>query len=47
MKMRCAVIDDEFLARQYLRDYIGKIPGLELAGDFNSPLKALDLLKNE
>ncbi|MBN1895608.1 response regulator transcription factor [bacterium] len=45
MKIRCAVIDDEFLARQYLRDYIGRIPGLELAGDFNSPLKALDLLK--
>jgi len=47
MKIRCAVIDDEFLARQYLKDYIGKVPDLELVGDFNSPLKALDLLKRQ
>jgi DNA-binding LytR/AlgR family response regulator len=46
MKIRCVIIDDEFLARQYLRDYVGRVPILELAGDFNSPLKALDLLEN-
>lgn len=46
MKIRCAIIDDEFLARQYLKDYISKIPLLELIGDYSSPLKALDLLKN-
>ena len=45
MKIRCVIIDDEFLARQYLKDYVSKIPFLELKGDFNSPLKALDLIK--
>ncbi|MBN2007982.1 response regulator transcription factor [candidate division KSB1 bacterium] len=46
MKIRCVIIDDEFLARQLLKDYVSKIPFLELRGDFNSPLKALDLLKS-
>ncbi|MBN2425752.1 MAG: response regulator transcription factor [Calditrichaceae bacterium] len=44
MKIKCAIIDDEFLARQYLKDYISKVPFLELVGDFNSPLKVIDLL---
>lgn len=47
MKIRCAIIDDEFLARQYLKEYVGKIPFLELVGDFNSPLKVIDLLKRK
>ncbi len=46
MKIRCAIIDDEFLAREYLKDYVSKIPFLELVGDFNSPLKAIELLKD-
>nr|WP_321452745.1 LytTR family DNA-binding domain-containing protein [uncultured Carboxylicivirga sp.] len=46
MKIKCLVIDDERLAREYLKNYITKIPQLELAGDFNSPLKAIDLIKN-
>ncbi|MFO7939844.1 MAG: LytTR family DNA-binding domain-containing protein [Bacteroidales bacterium] len=45
MKIRCVVIDDEFLARKYLMDYIEKVPSLELIGDFNSPLKAGELLQ--
>ena len=44
MNIRCAIIDDEFLAREYLKDYVSKIPFLELVGDFNSPLKAIPLL---
>jgi DNA-binding LytR/AlgR family response regulator len=46
MKLRCAIIDDEFLARKYLKDYVSKLPMLELAGDFNSPLKAMELIKS-
>jgi DNA-binding LytR/AlgR family response regulator len=42
MKIKCAVVDDEFLARQYLTDYIKKVPFLELVGDYNSPLKVMD-----
>ena len=45
MKIRCAIVDDEFLARQYLRDYVSKIPFSELVGDFDSPLKVIDLIK--
>lgn len=45
MEIRCAVVDDEFLARKYLKDYIAKVPTLTLVGDFNSPLKASPLLQ--
>lgn len=45
MKIRCLVVDDEKLARDYIKNYIGKIPELELIGDFNSPLKANELIK--
>ncbi len=45
MKIKCIVIDDEHLAREYIRNYINKIPELELLGDFNSPLKATELIK--
>ncbi len=46
MKIRCIVIDDERLAREYLKNYISKIPELDLLGDFNSPLKATELIKS-
>jgi len=45
MKLRVAIVDDEFLARKYLKDYVSKLPMLELVGDFNSPLKAIELIK--
>jgi len=45
MKLRSIIIDDEFLARKYLKDYISKLPMLELIGDYNSPLKAMELIK--
>jgi len=44
--MKCAIVDDEFLARKYLSDYISKIPFLELVGDYNSPLKIIDAIKS-
>lgn len=47
MKIKCVVIDDERLARDYIKNYISKIPQLELLGDFNSPLKAMELIKSE
>lgn len=45
MKIKCLVIDDERLAREYIKNYISKVPELELLGDFNSPLKAMELIK--
>ncbi len=45
MTIKCLVIDDERLAREYIKNYISKVPELELMGDFNSPLKARELIK--
>ena len=45
MKIKCVIIDDERLAREYLRNYVNKVPQLELLGEFNSPLKATELIK--
>lgn len=46
MSIKTIVIDDEHLARQYLKDYITQISVLEFVGDFNSPLKAIDLIQS-
>jgi len=46
MKIKCLVIDDERLAREYLKKYISKVPQLELLGEYNSPLKAIDVIKS-
>ena len=40
--IRCAVIDDEPLARQLLRGFISKVPILTLEGEFSNPLKAIE-----
>lgn len=45
MKLTCAIVDDEFLARQYIRDYVAKLPFLELVGDYDSPLMILEELR--
>jgi DNA-binding LytR/AlgR family response regulator len=45
MKLTCAIVDDEFLARQYLRDYVQRLSFLELVGDYNSPLMIMEELK--
>ena len=46
MKLKCIIIDDEFLARKYLMDYVSRIPFIELCGDYNSPLKAMEQIKS-
>ncbi len=45
MKVRCIILDDEFPARELLKDYISKFAHLELVGSFKSPLEALPLLQ--
>jgi len=45
MNIRCAIIDDEYLARQYMQEYVAKVPFLELEGDYNSPMKAMHPLQ--
>jgi len=40
-------IDDEPLALKLVSGYIGKTPGLNLAGSFDNPLDAIEFLNNE
>jgi DNA-binding LytR/AlgR family response regulator len=44
MKLNTIIIDDEPLARKGLKEYIADVDFLQLAGEFDSPLKAMDLL---
>src|SRR5687767_5850179 len=44
MKLSCIIIDDEPLARKGLKEYITDIDFLHLAGEFDNPLKATELL---
>lgn len=45
MLLNCIAIDDEPLALDQMKDYIDKIPFLNLTGLFSSGLKAIDFLK--
>ena len=44
MSISCIIIDDEPLARKGLKEYIADIDFLELAGEFDNPLKAADMI---
>lgn len=45
--LRCLAIDDEPFALEILADDIGKVPFLELVGQFASPLDAAAVLRQE
>lgn len=45
MNLNCLVIDDEPLARKGLKEYIGDVDFLRLAGEYDSPLKAMEALQ--
>lgn len=47
MTLKCLIIDDEPLARKGLKEYIADVDFLELAGEFDSPLKATDALARQ
>jgi DNA-binding LytR/AlgR family response regulator len=47
MKLTCIIIDDEPLARKGLREYIADVEFLQLGGEFDNPLKAMDILINQ
>jgi len=42
--MNCIIIDDEPMARNGLREYIGEVDFLKLLGEFEHPLKAMDIM---
>ncbi|REA57414.1 DNA-binding response regulator [Dyadobacter luteus] len=45
MAIQCFVLDDEPLATDLLKDYIGRLPDLELVGTANSPRQGLGFLQ--
>ena len=45
--LRCIIIDDEPLARKGLKEYMADADFLQLAGEFDNPMKAMDLLMKE
>lgn len=46
MKLRTLIIDDEPIALEKLRNYVGKVPFLELAGEFQSGFEAIEYLSS-
>ncbi len=47
MKLKCIVVDDEFLARQLLEGYVKKVPYLELVDLCESALDAIHVLQQQ
>jgi DNA-binding LytR/AlgR family response regulator len=45
-KIKCIIVDDEFPARILLKEFIEKVPNLELVGSFKSGLEALSVIQN-
>ena len=47
MILQCIIIDDEPLARTGLKEYIQDVEFLQLAGEFDNPMKAIDTLMQQ
>lgn len=45
-RIKCIVIDDEPIARQYLSDYVRKMPQLHMLTSFGKALDAYDLIES-
>jgi len=45
-KIKCIIIDDEPIARQYLSDYVARMPQLELLADFGRAVDAYGLIES-
>jgi DNA-binding LytR/AlgR family response regulator len=47
MLLRCVIIDDEPLARKGLKEYMQDLDFLQLVGEFDTPLKAIELIHQQ
>ncbi|RTE55255.1 DNA-binding response regulator [Arenibacter aquaticus] len=45
--IKCLIVDDEELARSLLKTYVAKVNYLELVADFENPLDAIKVLKEQ
>lgn len=43
--MRCIIVDDEFPSREELKHFLGQYMEIDIAGEFDDPLKALGFLQ--
>lgn len=46
MQFNCAIVDDEFLARKCIKEYIQKVPFLNLVSEYDSPLQVIGDIKD-
>lgn len=46
-KYRCYIVDDEPIAIDIIRHYLGKLPNFEVVGSFDDPVEAFVGLKND
>lgn len=44
-KIKCIIVDDEYPARILLKEFVDKVPNLELVGSFKSGLEALPAIQ--
>lgn len=47
MKISCLIVDDEPLARNLLREYVNKLPFLDLRGTCSNAMEALEQLRKD
>ncbi len=47
MKTRCLIIDDEPLARELMRNHVGKLENFEIAAECGDAMKALQVLRDQ
>lgn len=47
MKIKCIAVDDEPLALVKMRNFIARVPYLELLSDFDNPIDAINFLRHE
>ncbi len=47
MTLKCAIIDDEPLARECISNYIREVDFLEVVGEGNNPLKLIEIQKEQ
>ncbi|WP_411029696.1 LytR/AlgR family response regulator transcription factor [Spongiimicrobium sp. 3-5] len=46
-KYKCLIVEDEVLAQNLLKNYLSKIPDIEVAGTCQTAMEALSFIKNE
>ena len=44
---KCLIVEDEVLAQNLLKNYLSKIPGIEVVGTCQTAMEALSFIKNE